>query len=61
MRPLEAAAAGINNMNAGVGTDALDELNRFTCPVVIGQGTAVPQHRPGQALELAESRATPTG
>ena len=43
-------------------TDQLDELNLFTAPVVIGQGTRLfPDTGPDLALELTESRATSNG
>jgi dihydrofolate reductase len=42
--------------------DLVDEINLFTCPVVIGQGTRLfPETGPDRALELAESRATSNG
>jgi dihydrofolate reductase len=42
--------------------DLVDEINLFTCPVVIGQGTRLfPDTGPDRALELAESRATSNG
>ena len=42
--------------------DLVDEINLFTYPVVIGQGTRLfPDAGPDAALELLESRATPVG
>ena len=40
--------------------DLVDEMNLFTCPVVVGQGTRLfPDTGRDRALELVESRATP--
>jgi dihydrofolate reductase len=42
--------------------DLVDELNLFIVPVVVGQGTRLfPDTGPDTALELVESRATPSG
>src|SRR6266487_3350661 len=42
--------------------DLVDEMTLFTCPVVVGQGTRVfPDTGRDRALELVESRATPSG
>src|ERR671922_332751 len=42
--------------------DLVDEMNLFTCPVVVGQGTRLfPDTGRDRALELVESRATPSG
>ena len=42
--------------------DLVDEMNLFTCPVVVGQGTRLfPDTGRDWALELVESRATPSG
>src|SRR5215212_7870035 len=42
--------------------DLVDEINLFTYPVVVGQGTRLfPDNGPDRALELVESRATPSG
>ena len=42
--------------------DLVDEMNLFTFPVVVGQGTRLfPDTGPDIALELVESRATPSG
>ena len=42
--------------------DLVDEINLFTYPVVIGQGTRLfPDAGPDAALELLESRVTPVG
>ena len=42
--------------------DLVDEINLFTYPVVVGQGTRLfPDTGPDTALELIESRATPGG
>ena len=42
--------------------DLVDELNLFICPVVVGQGTRLfPDTGQDRALELVESRATPSG
>jgi dihydrofolate reductase len=42
--------------------DLVDEINLFTYPVVIGQGTRLfPDTGPDRALELLESRVTPGG
>jgi dihydrofolate reductase len=40
----------------------VDEMTLFTFPVVVGQGTRLfPETGPDGALELVDSRATPTG
>ena len=40
----------------------VDEMNLFTFPVVVGQGTRLfPDTGPDAALELVESRSTPSG
>jgi dihydrofolate reductase len=42
--------------------DLVDEMNLLTFPVVVGQGTRLfPDTGPDTALELVESRATPSG
>src|SRR5215204_1449705 len=42
--------------------DLVDEMTLFTCPVVLGQGTRLfPDAGRDWALELVESRATPSG
>jgi dihydrofolate reductase len=42
--------------------DLVDEMNLFICPVVVGQGTRLfPDTGQDRALELVESRATPSG
>jgi dihydrofolate reductase len=42
--------------------DLVDEMTLFTCPVVVGQGTRLfPDTGEDRALELVESRATPSG
>ncbi len=42
--------------------DLVDEINLFTFPVVVGQGTRLfPDTGPDRALDLVESRATPSG
>jgi len=42
--------------------ELVDEINLFTFPVVVGQGTRLfPDTGRGRALELVESRATPSG
>ena len=42
--------------------DLVDEMNLFTFPVVVGQGTRLfPATGPDRALELVDSRATPKG
>lgn len=42
--------------------DLVDELNLLLFPVVVGQGTRLfPDTGPATALELVESRATPSG
>ena len=42
--------------------DLVDEMNLLTYPVVVGQGTRLfPDTGPDMALELVESRATPSG
>jgi dihydrofolate reductase len=42
--------------------DLVDEMNLFICPVVVGEGTRLfPDTGRDWALELVESRATPSG
>src|SRR5437016_2484963 len=42
--------------------DLVDEMNLFTFPVVVGQGTRLfPDTGPDTALDLVDSRATPGG
>jgi dihydrofolate reductase len=42
--------------------DLVDEMTLFMCPVVVGQGTRLfPDTGRDRALELVESRATPSG
>jgi dihydrofolate reductase len=42
--------------------DLVDEINLFTYPLVVGQGTRLfPDTGPDRALELLESRVTPGG
>ncbi len=42
--------------------DLVDEINLFTCPVVVGQGTRLfPDTGPDRAFELIESQTTPGG
>jgi dihydrofolate reductase len=42
--------------------DLVDEINLFTFPVVVGQGTRLfPDNGPDKALDLVDSRATPKG
>jgi dihydrofolate reductase len=42
--------------------DLVDEINLFTYPVIVGQGTRLfPDTGPDRALELLESRVTPGG
>jgi dihydrofolate reductase len=42
--------------------DLVDEMNLFTFPVVVGQGTRLcPDTGPDRALDLVDSRATPKG
>ena len=42
--------------------DLVDEINLFTFPVVVGQGTRLfPDTGPDRALDLVETRATPSG
>ena len=42
--------------------DLVDEMNLFTFPVVVGQGTRLfPDSGRGRALELVETKATPSG
>ena len=42
--------------------DLVDEINLFTYPVVVGQGTRLfPDTGPDAALELLDSRAPPAG
>jgi dihydrofolate reductase len=42
--------------------DLVDEMNLFTCPVVVGQGTRLfPDAGPDRAFELSESQVTPNG
>jgi dihydrofolate reductase len=42
--------------------ELVDEMNLFTFPVVVGQGTRLfPDNGPDRALQLVDSRATPSG
>ena len=42
--------------------DLVDEMNLFTFPVIVGQGTRLfPDNGPDRALHLVDSRATPSG
>jgi dihydrofolate reductase len=42
--------------------ELVDEINLFVCPVVVGQGTRLFRDSgPDRALELVESRVTPSG
>jgi dihydrofolate reductase len=42
--------------------DLVDEMNLLICPVVVGQGTRLfPDAGPDTALELVDSRTTPSG
>ena len=42
--------------------DLVDEMNLFIFPVVVGQGTRLfPDTGPDRALDLVDSRATPSG
>jgi dihydrofolate reductase len=42
--------------------DLVDEMNLFTFPVVVGQGTRLfPDTGPDRALDVVDSRATPSG
>jgi dihydrofolate reductase len=42
--------------------DLVDEINLFTFPVVVGQGTRLfPDTGPDTALDLVDARSTPTG
>jgi dihydrofolate reductase len=45
-----------------LGNDLVDEINLFTCPLVLGQGTRLfPDTGPDKALELIECRSTQKG
>jgi dihydrofolate reductase len=42
--------------------ELVDEINLFTYPLILGQGTRLfPENGPDRALELMESRSTPSG
>jgi dihydrofolate reductase len=42
--------------------DLVDEINLLTYPLILGQGTRLfPETGPDMALELVESRSTPSG
>ena len=42
--------------------DLVDEINLFTYPLIFGQGTRLfPENGPDKALDLVESRTTPSG
>jgi dihydrofolate reductase len=42
--------------------DLVDEINLFTFPLILGEGTRLfPETGPDKALELVESRSTPSG
>jgi dihydrofolate reductase len=42
--------------------DLVDEMNLFTFPMIVGQGTRLfPDNGPDRALHLVDSRATPSG
>ena len=42
--------------------DLVDQINLFVCPIVLGQGKRLfPDAGPDKALELIESRSTPSG
>jgi dihydrofolate reductase len=69
IRDLKAGPSGELQVHGGtklirwlLANDLVDEINLFTYPLLLGQGTRLfPDGGPDQALELIQSRSTPSG